>query len=387
MRYRDKHKKTSTATTRIVCSLCFIIFCFLWLFYFQADVLTVAQHELSGGQTHYDRTIGCVLITVILQLLQIGVYAITRLSRRTHALTYLPSFLLLAILSSLTSQPTSSLSHLHYWLWLAPLVLVAWCVCVWLARQLLPFDNNVKTATGLFSQRTWLNLLQMAAMMLAVAAIGNTNAIYHYKAHAEVSLLRGDTAEALQAGQKSHESDPALTMLRAYALSCCHELGDKLFTYPVKGSSDNLLPNKSRLLILPADTIWKHLGGRPLYTMSAMRFYEALEHDSLATEAVADYVLCSLLIDRDLVTFHKKLSQYTGTSSIDSLPQHYKEALVLFQQRYSDKPVFFPDQKTEDRWEAMEQMKSEYADPEVRRLKLYEKYHDTYWYYYDYGAQ
>ncbi len=387
MRYRDKHKKTSTATTRIVCSLCFIAFCFLWLFFFQADVLTVAQHELSGGQTHYDRTIGSVLITAILQLLQIGVYAITRLSRRTHALTYLPSFLLLAILSSLTSQPTSSLSHLHYWVWLAPLVLAVWCVCVWLARQLLPFDNDVKTATGLFSQRTWLNLLQMAAMMLAVAAIGNTNAVYHFKAHAETSLMRGDTAEALQAGVRSHESDPSLTMLRAYALSCRHELGQKLFTYPVKGSSDNLLPNKSRLLILPADTIWKHLGGRPLYKLSAMRFYEALEHDSLATEAVADYVLCSLLIDRDLVAFHKKLFQYFGTSPIDSLPQHYKEALVLFQQRHSDKTIIFPDQKTEDRWEAMEQMKSQYTDPEVRRLKLYENYRDTYWYYYDYGAQ
>ena len=370
-------------------------FCFLWLYAFQSDVLAVAQHRLSGGLTHYDKTVGAVLITLLLQLIQFGVYAFTRLSRRTHALTYLPSFLLLAILSGFSGQEQT----LHVWLWLAPVVLVVWGLCMWLAKQLLPFENDVKTATGLFSRRSWVNMTQMAAMMLAVAAIGNTNAVYHFKAHAEIALMRGDVEEALKTGMKSHESDPQLTMLRAYALSCQHELGEKLFTYPVRGTSNDLLPNKSPLLLLPADTIWKHLGGRPLHPMTAMRFFEALQHDSLATPAVADYVMCSMLIDRNLKAFHERLAHYTAPTmvggiaadnilgSLDSLPQHYKEAFVLYQYLYTPQSVIFPDQKTEDKWEAMQQMKKQYSNADQRRLKLYENYRDTYWYYYEYGEE
>jgi hypothetical protein len=55
----------------------------------------VAQHVLSGGLTHYNRLTGAVLLTLGLQLLQLLIYAILRLRKRSHALTYLPSMLML----------------------------------------------------------------------------------------------------------------------------------------------------------------------------------------------------------------------------------------------------------------------------------------------------
>ena len=73
--------------------------------------------------------------------------------------------------------------------------------------------------------------------------------------------------------------------------------------------------------------------------------------------------------------------------SLDSLPQHYKEAFVLYQYLYTPQSIIFPDQKTEDKWEAMQQMKKQYSNADQRRLKLYENYRDTYWYYYEYGEE
>lgn len=333
MHYHDPHSKNGTITTKVVCAVCFLAFSFAWLYWFQADVLAVAQHVLSGGVTRYDRTWGAVIITAALLLLQLGVFALTRLSRRTHALTYLPSMLLLAVLSDVDAD-ISSRSTFGHWLWLAPLILLLWGGAVWLAKQMFPFDSDDKVPTGLFSRRVWLNLLQMALMMLFVALAANSNAVFHFRAHAETALMRGDVDEALRVGSRSHESDETLTMLRAYALARKGQLGERLFEYPVVGTSENLLPSASPLQILSPDSIWRFLGARPAFPMPARRYYYCLEHDSLASPAVRDYVLCSHLIDRDLNAFVSALQHYDGSNDSikkEVLPRYYREALDLYE--------------------------------------------------------
>ena len=81
----------------IVCSVLFFLFTFSYLFFFQADVMTVTQHLASGGQTFYNPLLGAILITIVLKLLQIGVSSLIRLTKRGYALTYFPSFLFLTI--------------------------------------------------------------------------------------------------------------------------------------------------------------------------------------------------------------------------------------------------------------------------------------------------
>lgn len=44
----------------------------------QADLLTVTQHILSKGQTHYNHFVGAVLITILAMLMQIGVVDIQK---------------------------------------------------------------------------------------------------------------------------------------------------------------------------------------------------------------------------------------------------------------------------------------------------------------------
>ena len=392
---RTSFHKNSTITTRVVCAVCFLAFSFVWLFAFQADVLTVAQHVLSKGVTHYDRTIGAVLITLLLYLLQVLIFAVTRLSRRTHALTYFPSFLLLAILSDFNTDHGPHID-IGTWAWLAPVVLVLWGVGVWLSRQLLPFETDQKVPTGIFSRRIWINILLMTVMMLTVAGISNTNAVYHFKAHAETALMRGDYNEALRVGSKSIETDRQLTMLRIYALSQQGLLGEKLFSYPIAGNSEDILPMTNDLLILLADSIWKHLGGRPIYKLSTARYLEALQKDSLATSAVTDYMLCARLIDRDLDGFVQLLEQYTSLQhslstgeafSTQSLPRHYREALILYKHLKAKPTAISSDSLHDEDWKNLQQLKEQYANPRERQLKVFENFRNTYWYYYEYGEK
>lgn len=383
MKYHIPNKKNGTITTRVVCAVCFIALSFLWLYEFQADMLAVAQHELSGGVTHYDRTIGAVLITLTLFLLQLAVYAVTRLSHFTHALTYMPSFLGLAFLSDVTIGPGSKVTVGHLW-WLLVLLFVVWIVVVRMAHQMMPSPHESMQKTGLFSARTWINLLQMAAMMFMVALVGNTNAVDHFKAHAETALMRDDDKEALRVGWESMETDPHLTMLRAFALSRLGLMGEKLFCYPIVGTSEDLLPSRNKLLILSADTIWKHLGGRPAFPMKAQRFYKCLEKDSVAKETVADYVLCSLLIDRRLDAFVKQLHKYYKTDGL--LPRHYREALALYAHQHPSAKSSFHDEAIEQEWHLMQQLKEQHPKGSDKQLQMLENFRNTYWYYYSKGS-
>ena len=324
------NKQNAPATVHVVCAAVFFLFSFLWLYEFQADVLAVAQHVLSQGQTHYDRTVGAVLITVVLMLLQLCVFAITRLSRRTHALTYFPSMLLLAVISDVPSDIDRHFSF-GVWAWLIPVLLIVWGGVVWLAKHVLPFENDGKTPTGAFSRRMWINLLQMVSMMMIVAFVGNTNAVFHFTAHAETALLRNDAEEATQVGKQSEETDECLSMLRIHALARQGLLAEQLFDYPLKGNSADMLPlkgSRSRLRLLPADSLWKAFGCRPVYPMTTQFYLSALERDTVVHPMVADYVLCGLLIDRQLDGFAEALPRYYDVQE-DSLPRHYREALSL----------------------------------------------------------
>lgn len=81
-------KRNSTTKMRLTCAIIFIVFTYLYLSCYQQDLLAVAQHALSGGMTQYNYVLFPILTTLVLFLLQVGVFAITRVKKRFHALTY-----------------------------------------------------------------------------------------------------------------------------------------------------------------------------------------------------------------------------------------------------------------------------------------------------------
>lgn len=388
MAYRFSKSNNSTLPLRVMCAIVFWIFSALWLFCFQADLLAVAQHVLSGGLTNYHRLLSPVIIIVLLQLLQMLVYSLTRLRKRGHALTYFPSMLVLAALTDVSPDIDIHASW-GYWWWLFPLLIVVWLVLVFLMRTLQDVEPKVEPV-GVFSRAMWVNVSLMVLMILMVACLSNTNAVFHYRMKAEACLLENDWEGALKVGRKSLESDANLQMVRMYALARKGELGERLFLYPIVAGSSAMLPTggEARSILYPVDSIYRYFGGRPAEKMLPMRYLKLLERrDTVVSRPLADYELCGLLIDKRLDEFVNMLCQYYQVSdaqNADRLPKHYREALTLYNHLRSKPRFVYQNAVMEEDFNNFKDLEAKYPLDTERKGKVEEQYAGTYWYYYYY---
>ena len=396
MRSRSKIKNNNAV--RWTCAIVFIVFSFLWLYRFQADVLAAFQHVMSEGKTQYSPLLGAVLITILLQVLQLLVYTVFRLTNRGHALTYFPSMLGLALISAINTDIALSYNWGFLWI-LIPLVLVVWVGICFVVRYI----QNVEPDKGskiFFSRPMWINMLIMVLMMLGVAWVSNTNAVFHYRMRAETCLLENNFEGALDAGWESLESDADLMMIRMYAMARRGDLGERLFHYPIVGSSNVMLPTsgESHFVRYPVDSLYHALGARPARPMLPTTYLKALAgnlRDSsesglfrASSSMARDYELCGLLIDRKLDDFVECLRDNTaGGDSLDAsrLPLHYREALTLYNHLRRHPIIIYRNPVMEEDYRNLRELEQKYPDATERRGKVEDWYGRTYWYYYNYG--
>ena len=345
-------------------------------------MMMMTQHVLSNGQTHYNRIAGAVIITLTLYLLQLGVFGIIRLKMQSHALTYVPSMLLLAMLSSATPSDVNNITYVSSW-WIPVVIFLVWLVIVFIARLAQEVEDN--TRVGLLSRPMWINMLILSLMMICVAWIGNTNAVSHYRLKAERCLLDGDLNGALKSGRKSLESDVDLTMIRMYALARKGELGERLFEYTIIGTSEMMLPTDSlsTLMLYPVDSLYRFIGARPAGKMTPMRYLELVQKkDSLPNKVVNDYLLCGYLIDRQIDRFASEVGKYYTIN--DSLPKHYREALTLYTHLRAHPVIVYHQAVMDEDYNNFQTLEKQYPQLKERMIKVKEQYQGTYWYYYKY---
>lgn len=318
--------KNSTWVMRVTCAILFLLFTFAYLYYYQGDTLAFVQHILSGGKTHYDITVGAILITLVLWLLQIGVFALTGLTKRLHALTYLPSVLLLALLTDLPDLEAGRLS-MGMWAWGLPLALLSFGILAYFYAKFQPYEAEI-SSYGVFSRLTWINVAILGGMFMFVGLMSLGNAPFHYQLKMERYIAVGDYRKALAVGRNA-SADSALTMLQMHALAATKGMGDHLFEYPLKGGSDAMLPTNvtPRLLMLPEKNIYRLVGVQTIQHMRPMEYIAWLRRHHLSGRSAGDYLLCGYLLDGRLDVFAQEVGHYY---SMDNLPKHYKEALTLY---------------------------------------------------------
>ena len=380
MNYNRLVRNDSTTLVRVVCAIVFVVFTFLWVYCFQTDLLAYAQHVLSHGQTVYHPLIGALVITLGLWLLQMGVAWLLPLKKRTHALTYFPSMLALALLTSV-GPDVGHWQSLLSWLW--PLAALAlWLAAAVTALRLQRWESSA--VSGFFSRRMLINMFMMAMMMIGVALIANTNAVFHFGLRAESLLRERRFDKAALVGSRSLETDAHLTMVRMYALSRQGLLGDRLFEYPLVPSSAVMLPTGGdvTMLMYPTDTLYRYLGAKPREPMPPMDYLRRILRGRQATAAARDYLLCGFLLDKDLDAFAREVGKYYVLN--DSLPLYYRQALVLYNHRRSSPVVEYHDDVLDADYADMQQLEATYKDPSERKGKVMENYANSYWYYYDY---
>lgn len=365
---------------RVVCVLLFVAFSLVYLYHFQADLLAAMQQTFSHGQTHYDSTVGTVLITIVLMLVQTGVERLCRKSGIAFALTFFPSALLLATLTAAHPDENGWFSF-GGWVVGMPVALIAFFCAVWLCYK-TDLAAYLSDCMGNANRRLWVNVLIMSALSIFVGIAGNGNKITHARVHIEYSLARNDNDEAVATLKSLGKPDSCLTMLTAYTLSKNNQLGERLFEFPLTGGSSALLPNGKNVsfAVLPENKIYGYLGGRFVQKMSAMRYLQLLQRYNMLSRAGRDYLLCAYLLDKRLDDFASNVENYYVIN--DSLPKHYREALVLYNHMRSVPKLLYSNNVMNADFQDYQKMNDTIKNRNVRECMLRETFGNTYWYYY-----
>lgn len=374
----------STTVVKAVCAIVFFLFVFLYVFCYQDDTLAYSQHVLSGGITVYSRLIGGIIITAVLGILYLTMSKlISRKPLCIHALACFPSMYLLATITDF--DPSRSLSPWGWWAIAMPIVMAVWWSVVYFLGEMLRYRCiEGHHGEGFTMKVLGFNLFILCALMLGVGLMSNGNDVLHYRLRMERMLMHGEYADALMVGKQSDKTDSNLTMLRAYALAREGRMGEELFKYPVSGTSSSLVPclSDSNMLMLSPDSVYKALGAIPRRGMTADSFLRAIVKSGQATPVVNEYLLCGMLIDRNLDGFVRLLIK---THKIDdNLPLHYREALILYCHRRSNPIVVYKNTVMDTDYEDMQHLESEAKTPEERRISVFKQFSGTYWQYFDY---
>ena len=374
----------SATVVRTVCAIVFLLFVAIYVFFYQEDTLALTQHILSGGATIYSRVIGGIIITIVLALLHFTTAKVMRTKPLCiYALSCFPSLYILAMLTDFdTSQP---LSPWRWWAILMPLAAAVWWGVVYFLGELLRYCcSDIRHEEGYLARTLGCNIFILAAMMIGVGLLSNSNDITHYRLRMERLLMHGEYAKALEVGKASDKTDASLTMLRVFALAHEGRLGDELFKYPVRGTSASIVPELSdgKMLMLSPDSVYRMLGAIPRHGQTTKNYLKAIVKSGQATKAAIEYQLCGMLIDKDLDGFVNLLMK---THKIDdSLPLHYREALILYTHRRSSPKVVYSNTVMDTDYDDMQRLEAETKSPGERRIQIYKQFSGTYWEYFDY---
>ena len=374
----------SATVVRTVCAIVFLLFVAIYVFFYQEDTLALTQHILSGGATIYSRVIGGIIITIVLALLHFTTAKVMRTKPLCiYALSCFPSLYILAMLTDFdTSQP---LSPWRWWAILMPLAAAVWWGVVYFLGELLRYRcSDIRHEEGYLARTLGCNIFILAAMMIGVGLLSNSNDITHYRLRMERLLMHGEYAKALEVGKASDKTDASLTMLRVFALAHEGRLGDELFKYPVRGTSASIVPELSdgKMLMLSPDSVYRMLGAIPRHGQTTKNYLKAIVKSGQATKAAIEYQLCGMLIDKDLDGFVNLLMK---THKIDdTLPLHYREALILYTHRRSSPKVVYRNTVMDTDYDDMHRLEAETKSPGERRIQIYKQFSGTYWEYFDY---
>ena len=377
-----------------------MLFSFCYLFFLQGEILAEAQYVYSHGVTSYNILIGAIIITVVLRILQRIVSLLSCLPARWHAFSYMPSMLLLAILSDVNKE---AIAHFSFgaWLWIAPVLMVIYVLIVILLHNLSTFNSD---STYNIKSQIYPNFIILFFLMLTVGAIPQTTDVYHYELKAERLILDKDYAGAAAVGETSLRASARLTQLRMYALSKEGQLAERLFDYPQYYGSRGLLDvaDTSSLQRFTTQDICLHLGalcGKSIH--STGRYMQLLlAADSLCNQHTADYYLCGLLLDKKLKEFQRELPRhYNFSDSIagayDKLPRAYREALYLIGKPSEaldgkivvkdDTLAVLSDFDMLARFRDYNELKASLTDETERINRTHREFGNTYWWYYDHS--
>ena len=382
---RNREEKRLQRVVTSVCATLFAVFAFLFVGVYQAPLVEAFYNEISTGKLDYNPYLVGGIVSLALTLCALWLNRFANLCREWTALAFLPSALMLAFITDIDRGLYTGAAFSRSWIFIFASGLVVYFAVSFLLRRVL--FEKIKDVRTVTNRVLWRNMMLLVLIICLVGTLSNGDGDFKRETQVMSHLSRGDTDKALRVGKSSLDASRELTVMRAYVLAMSGGLGEHLFEYPQFYASDGLLPMKQRTSPLVPDSVYSLLGAAPFDGESASDFFYRVAHTDSATSVAKDYWLTSLLLDKRLVEFKDEVLAEYGVEAADSLPKHYREALMLYAD-IADSTEVLPfrlnDEAMRAELDKLRLEESMHSDAFIRGNFVRRGFGRTYWWYFLY---
>lgn len=380
---RDSGEKRMQRVVATVCATLFAVFAFLFVAVFQAPLLEAFYNEVATGKLDYNPWLVGGVVSALLTVLALWLNRFAALRREWTALAYLPSALILAFITDIDRSLYIGGTFSYSWIYIFVSALVVYAFVAFILRRIL--FEKIKDMTMTTNRVLWRNLLLMVLLFCLVGTLSNSEENFKRETRLIAYYNNGDVAKALGVGKESLNASRELTAMRAYILAGEGKLGEHAFEYPQLYASEGLLPHMQRTSPLVPDSIYSLIGATPFDGESATVFFSRVALADSATTAAKEYYLTSLLLEKKLIEFKDELLAMYGFDALDSLPKHYREALMLYSDVSGSNEFQINDIAMRDNLAKLRAVEAEHSDPFIRGNYVRRYFARTYWWYFLYS--
>lgn len=383
---RNSGEKRLQRVVATVCATLFAVFAFSFVALYQAPLLEAFYNEVATGKLAYNQWLVGGVVSLLLTLLALWLNRFAKLRREWTALAFLPSALLLAFITDIDRGIYTGGAISTSWLFIFISGLIVYAFFAFVLRRIL--FEKIKDVTMVTNRVLWRNMILMVLMFCLVGFLSNSEENFKRETLLMSHVYKGDTVKALQVGKKSLAASRELTAMRAYVLASQGDLGEHFFEYQQYYASEGLLPPCNRTSTLIPDSVYSLIGSSPDEGEPVAQFLSRIAHSDSATTVARDYYLTSLLLEKQLIEFKNEIMTICGANAVDSLPKHYREALMLYAD-IADTAEVVPfeinDLSMRARLNGFRALEAKHSDAFIRGNYLRRYYGYTYWWYFIYS--
>lgn len=380
---RNKEEKRLQRVVAYLCATLFAVFSFFFVAVYQSPLLEALYDHVATGKLEYNGYLVAAILSPLLTLLAVWLNRLAKFQREWTAMAYLPSSLILAFLTDIDRTIYSGDRSYVAWIVIFVAGTVVYTLLAFvLQRVLFEKIKNLEMSTN---RIVWRNLVLFVILFCLTGTLSNGEENFKREALVASRYKSGDTKGALAVGYKSHDASRELTAMRSYILAKENKLGERLFEYPQLYGADGLLPYAVQTSPLKPADVFALVGDAPKDNEESVAFLERVARADTLGTAVRDYYLSALLLEKQVVEFEAGLRDMFGKYNPDSLPKHYREALLLLSEFSDDYTLTLESDTLFEQFKELRRIEGEYDDALMRNNYVRKQFGRTYWWYFLYG--
>ena len=381
---RNKEEKRLQRVVALFCATLFALFSFLFVAVYQSPLLEVLYDYVATGKLDYNGYLVAAVISPLLTLLALWLNRIAQFQREWTAMAYLPSVLLLAFITDIDRSLYVGGRSSTSWIVIFSVAMFVYAALAFVLQRVL--FEKIKNLAMSANRMIWRNLILFVIMFCLAGTLSNGEENFKREALVASRYKGGDAEGALAVGYKSLDASRELTAMRAYILAKENSLGERLFEYPQLYGADGLLPFAHQTSPLSLDSVATLLGDTIKENENTLGYLRRLAYPDTLALAARDYYLSALLLEKEVIEFEAELTRMCGSYRADSLPKHYREALLLLKEFSSEYQLNLEDSVLNSKFRSLREVESKYDDALMRNNYVRKAFGRTYWWYFLYGG-